>query len=76
MFDVSGHKAIVTGGTRGLGHGMAEALLEAGAEVVVFGSGASAETVAAAFRARGLNCHGLAVDLADADARAAGFAQA
>lgn len=76
LFDVSGRTAIVTGGTRGLGHGMAEALLEAGAEVVVFGSGESAETVAAAFRARGLKCHGLAVDLADAAGREAGFARA
>lgn len=76
LFDVAGRKAVVTGGTRGLGHGMAEALLEAGAEVVVFGSGDSAETAAAAFRARGFRCHGLAVDLADEAARRAGFDRA
>ena len=38
LFDLTGRKAIVTGGTRGLGHGMAEGLMEAGAEVVIFGS--------------------------------------
>ncbi|WP_193139019.1 MULTISPECIES: SDR family oxidoreductase [unclassified Meridianimarinicoccus] len=72
-FDVSGRKAIVTGGTRGLGMGMAEALLEAGAEVVIFGSGESAKAVAEEFRGRGFACHGLIVDLADAAARGAGF---
>ena len=36
--DLTGRKAIVTGGTRGLGHGMAEGLMEAGAEVVIVGS--------------------------------------
>ena len=30
--DLTGRKAIVTGGTRGLGYGMAEGLMEAGAE--------------------------------------------
>ena len=38
LFDLTGRKAIVTGGTRGLGYGMAEGLMEAGAEVVIVGS--------------------------------------
>ena len=38
LFDISGKKAIVTGGTRGLGYSMAEALTEAGCEVVIIGS--------------------------------------
>lgn len=38
MFDISGKKAIVTGGTRGLGYSMAEALVEAGCDVVIIGS--------------------------------------
>ncbi len=35
MFDLKGKNAMVTGSSRGLGRGMAEALLEAGARVVL-----------------------------------------
>ena len=38
LFDIKGKKAIVAGGTRGLGYGMAEGLLEAGCEVVIIGT--------------------------------------
>jgi 2-deoxy-D-gluconate 3-dehydrogenase len=37
MFDLTGRKALVTGASRGLGYGMAEVLLEAGAEAVIVG---------------------------------------
>ena len=47
LFDLTGKKAIVTGGTRGLGYGMAEGLIEAGAEVVIFGSSERVHDVAA-----------------------------
>ncbi|MPM13512.1 2-dehydro-3-deoxy-D-gluconate 5-dehydrogenase [bioreactor metagenome] len=76
LFDLTGRRAIVTGGTRGLGHGMAEGLMEAGASVVIFGSTDKAESVAAEFRARGFNCHGLKVDLASAEEREQGFYKA
>ena len=35
LFDVSGKKVIVTGGTRGLGLGMAEGFLQAGCKVAI-----------------------------------------
>jgi 2-deoxy-D-gluconate 3-dehydrogenase len=38
LFDLNGKRAIVTGGNRGLGRGMAEGLCEAGAKVVVMAS--------------------------------------
>lgn len=43
LFDLTGRKALVTGGTRGLGRGMAEGLMEAGCEVVIVGSSSTAE---------------------------------
>lgn len=64
MFDISGKKAIVTGGTRGLGYGMAEGLLEAGCEVCIIGSGE--ESVAGAvksFSEKGFSCKGVYGDL-------------
>ncbi len=76
LFDISGRRAIVTGGTRGLGYGMAEGLMEAGASVVIFGSTDKAESVAAEFRSRGFDCHGLKVDLANAEEREQGFYKA
>jgi 2-deoxy-D-gluconate 3-dehydrogenase len=39
LFDLTGKKAMVTGSSRGIGRALAEALLEAGAEVVVNGVG-------------------------------------
>lgn len=39
LFDLSGKKALVTGSSRGIGRALAEALLEAGAEVVINGVG-------------------------------------
>lgn len=39
LFDLTGKKALVTGSSRGIGRALAEALLEAGADVIVNGVG-------------------------------------
>ncbi len=75
MFELSGRKAILTGGTRGLGLSMAQGLLEAGVETVIMGSNEKVHEVAKTLSVYG-NCHGLAVDLSDADARGKGFDEA
>jgi 2-deoxy-D-gluconate 3-dehydrogenase len=76
LFDLSGKKAIVTGSTRGLGRGMAEGLMEAGAAAVIFGTTDKVFAVAEEFRGRGFDCRGLVVDLADGQARVSGFHEA
>ena len=63
LFDISGKKAIVTGGARGLGHGMAEALLEAGCEVAIIGSSEQIFAAADEFKGRGFKCYGVKADL-------------
>lgn len=75
LFDIQGRKAIVTGATRGLGWGMAEGLMEAGAEVVIWGSSEKVEAVAEAFRSRGFACHGVSANLTDRESLRAGFAR-
>ena len=64
-FDLTGRTAAVTGGGRGLGRGITTALLEAGADVVVFGrSGIPAELTAHA-ESLGRHVHFYALDLTD-----------
>lgn len=63
-FDLSGQTAVVTGSTRGLGRAFAQALSEAGANVVVVGRNASeAEAVSADLRAQGARSIGVAADV-------------
>lgn len=58
LFDIKNKKAIVTGGTRGLGKGIAEALSDAGCEVVIIGSSDKVfET------AKEINCKAIKADL-------------
>ena len=65
LFDLTGKKAIVTGGSRGLGRGAAEGLLEAGAEVVMIGSSEAVHTTAHEYCGKGFKAHGLQADLGD-----------
>lgn len=69
LFSLTGRKAIVSGGTRGLGYAMAEGLMEAGAETVIFGTNSRVFEVAEDFNRRGFVCHGIIVDLANRDDR-------
>lgn len=63
LFDLTGKKALVTGSSRGLGRGMAEALMAAGASVVIMGTTKAILETAAGYRRDGYACHGLTADL-------------
>lgn len=76
LFDITGKKAIVTGAAQGLSKGMAEGLLEAGAEVTIFDISHNTEEVAAEFAAKGYKCHGIRVNIADKKERERAFAKA
>lgn len=64
LFDITGKKVIVTGGSRGLGLGMAEGFLEAGCKVAIVGSSAKIEEVAKEQCEKGYDCVGVYGDLA------------
>jgi 2-dehydro-3-deoxy-D-gluconate 5-dehydrogenase len=70
-FDLSGKTAVVTGGGRGLGLGISSALLEAGADVIVFGRSPVPAELTARSETLGRQVHGVKLDLADSEAIAA-----
>ncbi|MCD8224540.1 MAG: SDR family oxidoreductase [Clostridiales bacterium] len=63
LFDIRGKKAIVTGGTRGLGYGMAEALAESGCDTIIIGSSDKIFDTAALLSQKGHQCRGIKADL-------------
>lgn len=73
LFNLSGKKAIVTGGTRGLGKSMAEALMESGANVIIWGSNNKVYNVADEFCKQGLLCKGVKVDISKPEQRKKAF---
>ncbi len=74
-FDLTGHKALVTGATGGLGRALATGLHAAGAEVVVAGSSGRAEAVAAELGQAGPRVVALEADLGHSAGRQQLFAQ-
>ena len=56
-FDLSGKTALVTGGNRGIGLGMASAMAQAGADIAIWGTNeANNEKAVNALSAHGVTC--------------------
>lgn len=67
-FSLTGKSAIVTGGTRGIGHGLAVGLGEAGASVYITGRTKNGvDEAVAALRERGIEAAGIAWDITDTE---------
>ncbi|MEL6752036.1 MAG: SDR family NAD(P)-dependent oxidoreductase, partial [Pseudomonadota bacterium] len=74
LYSVAGKTALVTGGATGIGRMMAEALVQAGARVLICSrKGDACEAVAAELNALGApgSCEGFAGDLSNAEGHAA-----
>jgi NAD(P)-dependent dehydrogenase (short-subunit alcohol dehydrogenase family) len=66
LFDLSGQCALVTGGSRGLGLQIAEALGEAGAKILLTSrKAADLEEAAAELQGKGIDCRWIAADASD-----------
>jgi 2-dehydro-3-deoxy-D-gluconate 5-dehydrogenase len=75
-FDLTGRKAIVTGGSVGLGFAMAEGLHEAGAEIVIIDIMDEVVDVAAKLGKSGAKVHAVQGNLADRDSLKESFEKA
>jgi len=76
-FNLKGKVALITGGNRGIGFGMAEALAQAGADVVIWGSNADYNKAAEEKLTNyGVRVKAQRVDVADEHAVAAGMLEA
>jgi len=73
LFDLSGRKALVTGGSYGLGRAMAEALLEAGADLGLIDVSDKLADAARELSASGRKVIGIRADLSDRRDRVRGF---
>jgi 2-deoxy-D-gluconate 3-dehydrogenase len=75
-FDLTGRRAIVSGGGGGIGTGLAEGLLEAGASVAMIARSDAVDEAARNLGGEGAGVHAVRADLADRDQLAAGFGRA
>ena len=76
-FDLKGRVAIVTGGNGGIGFGMVEAMAQAGADVVIWGSNAQKNADAEdRLKPTGVRVLTQVVNVADEQAVAAGMVEA
>ena len=76
-FDLTGKVALVTGGNGGIGFGMVEALAQAGADVVIWGSNGKKNAAAAeALKDAGVRVLTQVVDVADENAVREGMVEA
>jgi NAD(P)-dependent dehydrogenase (short-subunit alcohol dehydrogenase family) len=76
-FDLTGKVALVTGGNGGIGFGMVEALAQAGADVVIWGSNAQKNAAAEEkLKATGVRVLTQVVNVADENAVDAAFVEA
>ncbi|MBW6524536.1 SDR family oxidoreductase [Sphingomonas sp. RHCKR47] len=74
-FDLTGRVALITGGNGGIGLGMADALAQAGADVVIWGNNPAKNAAAEAqLAAHGRRVAAVAVDVTDEQAVEAGIA--
>ena len=76
LFDITGKKIIFTGASGGLGKGMVEGFLEAGAEVVMIGASPKSVKLAEEYSAKGWKAHGLQCDLSSRATVPEGFNRA
>jgi NAD(P)-dependent dehydrogenase (short-subunit alcohol dehydrogenase family) len=75
-FNLAGKKVLITGGNSGIGLGMAEAVAEAGADIVVWGTDPRKIEVAQdSLNAKGIQALGLKVDVSSEEDTAEKFAQ-
>lgn len=65
LFDLTGKVAVVTGGGRGLGQGMAIGLAEAGADIVIVTNASNADATEEAIKNLGRKAHTIVADLSD-----------
>lgn len=63
--ELQGKNVFVTGSTRGIGWGIAEAFAKEGCHIVLNGRGAVAEKLIAKIKSYGVNCIGISGDIAD-----------